>query len=340
MLRFLVILATALAAIAAEQNSVGMKLVRIQPGEYLRGAAQQDLINQHHKYSATARNRNAAGVSPAHPVCISKAFRIGATEVTVGEFGQFVAATGYETTVERNGLGALAFFPDEKPGLRRFRPKPDCTWRNPGFKQTDSHPVVCVSWRDAQAFCQWLSEREGSSYRLPTEGEWEYAARAGTTTMYVGGNSPDSVYAYGNVADAALEAAHPGSVRRQRIAALNPGDGDGMVFTASVANFKGNPWGLYDTHGNVWEWCSDLYSVDTYANVRAAAVKRGTTINPAITIDPQGPTVALDEKHGDWRVIRGGSWINSPTTTRVSWKSFSEAEDASCYTGFRVVLED
>ena len=340
MARLLFILLSCLSASAAEQNSIGMKLVRIQSGEYLRGAAHQDLINKHHKYSATARNRNAAGVTPAHPVRISKGFHIGAHEVTVGEFRQFVSATGYQTSIEKSGQGALAFFPDEAPGLKRFQVKPDCIWRNPGFKQTDKHPVVCVSWRDTQAFCQWLSQKEGRSYRLPTEAEWEYAARAGTTTMYLGGNSPDSVYAYGNVADAALESAHPNSVRRQRIAALGPGNGDGIVFTAPVARFKANPWGLHDTHGNVWEWCSDRYAIDTYSILFKAAAKRGSPINPAPTIDPQGPTKTLNDQYGNWRVIRGGSWINSPTTTRVSWRSFWEAHDAASYLGFRVVREE
>ena len=337
MFRLLILCLCGFSAVAAETNSIGMQLVRIRPGDYLRGAAHQNLINQHHKYSATARNRNAAGVTPAHPVRISQAFSIGATEVTVGQFRQFVTATGYETTVEKNGKGALAFFPDELPGLKRFQTRPGCTWRNPGFPQTENHPVVCVSWRDTQAFCRWLSRQESHTYRLPTEAEWEYAARAGSTNMYVGGNSPDSVYAYGNVADATLEAAHPNSVRRQRVAALNPGDGDGAVFTASVAGYQANSWGLHDTHGNVWEWCSDRYSIDTYAMLHAAAVKRGSPTKPAVTVDPQGPAGTMAPEHGDWRIIRGGSWINSPTTTRVSWKSFSEVEDASCYTGFRVV---
>lgn len=325
-------------AVAQEKNSIGMTLIRIEPGEYLRGAADQNLIGKFHPFSTTARNRNH-GITPAHPVQISKSFLIGQHEVSVAQFRAFVEATNYRTTTETNGKGALAFMPNEESGLKQFQLREECTWRAPGFSQTDEHPVVCVSWKDAVAFCKWLSDVEDRVYRLPTEAEWEYAARAGTTTMYVSGNSPDSVYAYGNVADAALEEAHPNTVLRQRIAALDKGDGDGFVYTAPVGSLKPNPWGLYDTHGNAWEWCSDRYTVEYYSQLTVAAQNKGSSTEPAVTVDPQGPKTTLNDKYGDWRATRGGAWTNSPVTARCSWRGFGEASDAFCYTGFRVVAE-
>ena len=157
--------------------------------------------------------------------------------------------------------------------------------------------------------------------------------------MYVSGDEPDGVYAFGNVADAALEAAHPEMTKRQRIAGLSPGDGDGFVYTAPVASLKPNAWGLFDTHGNVWEWCSDRYTIDYYNELHTAAVKKGSITNPAITIDPLGPEKTLNDRYGDWRAMRGGAWTNSPITARSAWRGFGEAGDAFCYTGFRVVAE-
>ena len=155
--------------------------------------------------------------------------------------------------------------------------------------------------------------------------------------MYVSGDSPDSVYAFGNVADAALEAAHPNMVKRQRIAALNPGDGDGFVYTAPTGSLKPNGWGLFDTHGNVSEWCSDRYTLEYYSQLHAAATKKGSVTEPAVTLDPKGPDSTLNDQYGNWRANRGGAWTNSPITARTAWRGFGEASDSFCYTGFRVV---
>ena len=118
--------------VAEEENSIGMTLIRIEPGEYLRGAADQNLIGKMHPFSTLARNRNL-GMSPAHPVRISQAFWIGEREVTVGQFRAFVEATKHVTTAESTGKGALALIPAEQSGLKQFQTRPDCNWRNPGF---------------------------------------------------------------------------------------------------------------------------------------------------------------------------------------------------------------
>ena len=112
--------------------------------------------------------------------------------------------------------------------------------------------MVNVSWNDAVAFCEWLSRQEGQTYRLPTEAEWEYACRAGTTTRYCSGDDAETLAAVANVADATAKAKFPDWAT---IAAR-----DGYVFTAPVGRFRANAWGLHDMHGNVWEWCSDGYA--------------------------------------------------------------------------------
>ena len=139
--------------------------------------------------------------------------------------------------------------------------------------------MVCVSWNDAAEFCKWLGRKEAKLYRLPTEAEWEYACRAGTTTRYASGDDPEILAQSGNVADATLHAEAPELV--PTIAAS-----DGYLFTAPVGRFRPNAFGLYDMHGNAWEWCADWYAADYYAWSE--------------WIDPLGPGVGTE------RVRRGG----------------------------------
>ncbi len=141
--------------------------------------------------------------------------------------------------------------------------------------------MVNVSWNDAVAFCKWLSRKEGKTYRLPTEAEWEYACRAGTTTRYYSGDDPETLAKVANVADATVKAKFPDW--KWTIKAS-----DGYVFTAPVGQFKPNAFGLYDMHGNVWQWCAGL------GRLRAITTKSPTD-------DPTGPAT------GSYRVARGGS---------------------------------
>lgn len=139
---------------------------------------------------------------------ITKPFYLGAYEVTVGEFRKFVEDSGYKTDAEKDGIDSWAF--NTKTGkLEPEGRKPEYTWRNPGWEQTDDHPVVNVTWNDAVAFCEWLSRKEGATYRLPTEAEWEYACRAGTTTRFWSGDDPETLAAAGNVRDATAKAKFP-----------------------------------------------------------------------------------------------------------------------------------
>lgn len=318
-------------------NSAGMRMIYFSPGEYIRGSIHGDSLRKKHPLSTGGVGSHDS--RPAHRVKLTRPFRISSTEITVRQFRTFVDATGYVTTAERDKRGALAFFPEQEKGLDQFALSPSCTWKAPGFLQSEDHPVVCVSWKDASAFCQWLGRTENAAYRLPTEAEWEYAARAGASTIYLGGDSADTIYAYGNVADAALEEAHPGMTLRQRVARLEKGQGDGFVYTAPVASLKPNRRGLFDTHGNVWEWCSDKFHPRYYTQLTGGSVMNSDPMNLPVVADPEGPESSLHDRYGDWRALRGGAWCTGPLTSRSAERSFAEAGDASCYTGFRVVQE-
>jgi formylglycine-generating enzyme required for sulfatase activity len=242
---------------------------------------------------------------PRHRVRITRPFYLGTCHVTRGQFRQFVADTGYKTDAEKgNNPGARGWDPDK--GEFRFGEK--YSWGNAGFEQTDEHPVVNVSWNDAVAFCKWLSRKEGKTYRLPTEAEWEYACRAGTTTRYYSGDDPETLAVVGNVADATLKAKLPwtGTIKAS----------DGYVFTSPVGSFKPNACGLYDMHGNAWQWCADWYGAEYYA------------ASPAN--DPAGPG------SGRYRVLRGGSWSYGPEFIRSAARIRSAPNHRVYFTGFRV----
>jgi formylglycine-generating enzyme required for sulfatase activity len=228
---------------------------------------------------------------------------LGVTEVTRGQFRGFVDDAGYTTEAESNGKGGYGF---DEGG--RWVQAPKFTWLNPGFEQIDEHPVVNVSWNDAQAFISWLSRKERKTYRLPTEAEWEYACRAGTMTQYSSGDDPESLASVGNVADRTAKERYPDW---PTIAAR-----DGFVYTAPVARFRPNAFGPYDIHGNVWEWCQDWYDADYYKK--------------SPTDDPRGPHAASD------RVGRGGGWGDNPRDCRSASHRRVLPADRGGNLGFRV----
>ena len=207
-------------------NSIGMKLRLIPPGEYLMGST-QDQVAKVSSWGPLREKRNPANEQPAHRVRIVRPFYLGVHEVTRDEFATFVAATGYKTETER----------DDRPPEREFTGAKgqNVRWRNPGYPQADSHPVVDLTKADAVAFCEWLGRKEGRSYRLPREAEWEHACRAGTTTLFYTGDDPQQAATVANM----------------------DGVADGYEFTAPVGSFPANPFGLYDMSGNVWEMCQD-----------------------------------------------------------------------------------
>ncbi len=315
----------------------GPRFVAIEPGEFQQGESDMKEINHDHPYSVKIKGNETWAEKPKHWVKLTQGFEIGVTEVTLGEFRTFVKATGYVTDAEKNGNGtgfdaAGGTAPKWMVIDERF------DWQNPGFEQEENHPVVCVSWNDAQAYCKWRSEKESRTYRLPTEAEWEYAARAGTQTWYSWGDRPDDAYQFANVADSSLERAFPETTYYQRSYGLDSdGCSDGFVFTAPVGSLKPNPWELHDMHGNVWEWCEDIWQEDYY-EILLQDYEREEKERVRIT-DPKGPETTEQQKHGNWRVLRGGSWYTGPISTRSAMRAFAEAGDGMCYAGFRVVRE-
>lgn len=290
-------------------NSIGMKLARIPSGDFIMGNRESaaDMSRAFPAYDA-ARIDKLDDERP-HQVRITKPFYLGIHEVSVGQFKQFVDETCQGSESERDGTGAwgynaqIAYFEGRRP---------EYSWRNPGFPQTASHPVVNVTWNDANAFCQWLSRKEGHNYRLPTEAEWEYACRAGSATRYHNGDDPESLASVAALFDAQTARLFP-QFKKYATAAS-----DGHEFTAPTGSFPPNPFGLYDMHGNVWEWCSDWYEEDYYAH--------------SPTDDPTGPTT------GVVRVRRGGSWHSWPLYLRSSFRNYNTPDTRYVLVGFRVVM--
>jgi formylglycine-generating enzyme required for sulfatase activity len=279
-------------------NSIGMKLRLIQPDEFLMGSPDTD--------------KDALGSEkPRHRVRITRPFYLGVTEVTRGQFRRFVDETGYKTEAEKDGKGGYRWNEEAKD----FEQDARYTWQNAGFEQTDDHPVVNLGWNDALAFAGWLSGKEGQTYLLPTEAEWEYACRAGTITGYSCGDDPEGLAEVGNVLDGTARKKHPdwdGVIAVITAIAAE----DGYVYTAPVGRFRANKWGLHDMHGNVWEWCSDNYDEDYY---------KSSPVD-----DPTGPPQAM------YRVIRGGSWSGRPLVCRSAFRGRYPARSRINYLGFRL----
>ena len=227
------------------------------------------------------------------------------------QFREFINSSGYKTDAEVGagieGKGADGF--DEHTGYLGTKYS-DFSWHNPGFPQGENHPVVCVSWNDAIAFCKWLSLKERVTYRLPTEAEWEYSCRTGTSSYFWCGNDPDELSKVANVLDASFKAKFPNHTWAIR-------SSDGYVFTSPVGAFKCNPFGLNDMHGNVCQWCSDWFDADYY--------------NRSLRDDPTGPN------NGTRRVLRGGGFISCISHDRSAYRECASPEIRTFCTGFRVL---
>ncbi len=283
-------------------NSIGMKLILIPPGEFLMGSSISP-AEVHRRFPA-GQVEWYESEHPRHAVRITRPYYLGIHEVTVGQFERFVRSTGYRTTAEV--VGAAWGYLDGQ-----FKELPGLHWRNPRFRQTATHPVTCVSWDDAAAFCEWLREEDGRDVRLPTEAEWEYACRAGTETLFFWGNDPDDGEGYLNLAD--LTGAPDG---RRWTFGVN--FRDGYAATSPVGRFKPNAFGLYDMLGNVSEWCSDWYGIRYYAE--------------SPMDDPTGPPARLG------RVFRGGGWLNNAGICRSARRDWLKSTNRHDSLGFRVAF--
>jgi formylglycine-generating enzyme required for sulfatase activity len=293
-------------------NSIGMKLTLIPSGEFMMGSGESAEATAAFFNKTYGEDLLQADFfkdeHPQHLVRITRPFYLGTYHVTRGQFRQFVKDSGYKTDAEKgDNPGAWGWDAEKKT----FRFNKDYCWRNAGFEQTDEHPAVNVSWNDAVAFCKWLSKKEGKTYRLPTEAEWEYACRAGTKTRYYSGDDPETLATVGNVADAAAKAKFPDW--KWTIKA-----NDGYVFTSPVGKFKPNAFGLYDMHGNAWQWCADWYDESYY------------TKSP--TDDPTGPSTGSD------RVRRGGGWDFGARGCRSAFRDDYEPGGRNNNLGFRASL--
>jgi len=270
-----------------------LTLMLIPPGEFLMGSTTEEqarVMEEAKAAKAQFAIGKIPGEGPQHRVRITKPFALSRHEVTRGQFRQFVKETGYKTEAERDGKGGYGFADG------KFVQDPRFIWSaDPGFPQTDDHPVVNVSWNDGTAFCQWLSKKQGTGYDLPTEAQWEYACRAGTTTARHFGDSDTMLQEY------AWSATNSGGK------------------THAVAQLKPNTWGLYDMHGNVWEWCADWYGADYYAQSPPR--------------DPSGPTT------GSFRVYRGGGWYRYAGNCRSASRPAYSPDYRSANLGFRLACE-
>jgi formylglycine-generating enzyme required for sulfatase activity len=220
---------------------------------------------------------------PQHRVAIGKAFALGKLEVTVDQFAGFVTETSRQ-------MGATCDVWQDG----RWSEQSGRSWRDPGFAQSGSHPVACISWEDAKAYAAWLSGKTGKAYRLPTEAEWEYAARGGTTTRFHFGNAEKDYCRYGNGADQAARKSVPGA-DKWKVLPCN----DGNPYTAPVGSFAPNGFGLHDTHGNLFEWTEDCWH-DNYVGA------------------PHDGSAWIAGGDCDNRVLRGGARGYLPDYLRVA----------------------
>ena len=263
------------------------EMVVVPAGSYMMGSPE----------SEAGRNDDEG---PQHRVRIAKPFAVGVMEVTRGEFARFVHDTGHST-----GNACVTYEGGE------WEQRSGRSWRNPGFNQTDGHPVVCVSWEDAQAYVKWLSRETGERYRLLSEAQWEYVARVGTRTSRYWGDGETRQCAHANGADRALKRRY--GDWKWTVASCD----DGRIHTAPVGSYRANGYGLHDVLGNGWEWVEDCWH-DGYGGAPG---------------DGRAWTVGGDCSR---RVLRGGSWIIRPQGLRSAYRVRRTAGNRFSVAGFRV----
>jgi formylglycine-generating enzyme required for sulfatase activity len=260
----------------------GPEMVVVPPGTFVMGSPEKE---------AERESWQKGTEGPQHEVTIALAFAVSRHAITRGQFAAFVNNTNYKTDGGAHVWAGKAWKLD-----------PKASWRNPGFKQDDSHPAVCVNWDDANAYAAWLSDQSRKTYRLPTEAEWEYVARAGTMTPFWWGSSitPKQANYDGNYTYAG------GGTK-----------GEYRMATVPVQSFDSNPWGLFNVHGNVREWCEDTWH-DNYNGVPADGMAWLQGGDPKL------------------RVVRGGSWFNFPQDLRSALRLRRIAGDRNNAQGFRL----
>ena len=259
-----------------DHSGEGPLMVLLPGGRFVMGSSERERQMALH---AGAQASWIKRETPQHPVQIGLGFAIGKKPLTVGEWRQFVQATGWRDESAPN-------------------------WQHPGFAQDEHHPVVWISWLDVQAYCQWLSSVTGQRYRLPSEAEWEYACRAGT----------QSPFSFG-------EHIHSGMANYDSNFTWNGGaKGEARHGTTRSGSFAPNPWGLYDMHGNVWEWVQDL----VHGSYEGA---------------PQDGSAWESGATNGHRVLRGGSWLYGPRYLRSASRNGYDQNSRNDIVGARIVRE-
>ena len=243
-------------------------------------------------------------------------FAIGTTEVTRKEYAAFVADTNRSSAGGCFTYGFVSFSDATVVD-------PNASWRNPAFEQTDAHPVVWMSWEDARDYAAWLARKTSQPYRLPSESEWEYAARAHTTSRFFWGEDEKRTCEYANGGDPTLLRALP-ALHEEIAKALRDGDAgarfvacdDGAAFTGPVRRYRPNAFGLYDMIGNAWEYVADCWQEEVPAS-GAAYVTNSC----------------------QYRRTRGGSWDDFPEELRSARRSRVEPAVRRNDAGFRVARD-
>ncbi|HEX5385459.1 MAG TPA: formylglycine-generating enzyme family protein [Gemmatimonadales bacterium] len=256
------------------------RMVRIPAGSFTMGAAPGESPDPFFREG------------PQHRVSV-RGFALGKLDVTHGEWAAFVAATHRATP---RGCAWTGRVPDGQVDSAG-------SWRDPGFAQDDRHPVVCVTWDDAQDYVRWLSARTGHRYRLPSEAEWEYAARAGSTTRYPWGDTASHAHAnYG--ADSGFR---PLAAGRDR-----------WLHTSPAGAFPPNAFGLYDMNGNVLQYVQDCFA-PSYAGLPTD----GSAYETDTTLELTGELAVLNgERACSLRAARGGDWNDPPAEIRSAFRNF------------------
>jgi len=237
---------------------------------------------------------------------IPHAFALGRNEVTRGEYARFIADSGHEP---RPGCR------NWDPELARFNDDARRSWQNPAtpVEPVDDHPVTCVNFADARAYVEWLARETGERYRLPSEAEWEYAARSGTTTQRPWGDAPEDGCEFANTYDVTADAAY-------RLGWPHAGCRDGFADLARVGLLQANSFNLHDMIGNVQEWVQDCATDSFIGRPR-------------------------DARAWEWlggckrRIQRGGSWLTPPDGSRSAYRVAASEGDRSDDTGFRIAKD-
>lgn len=237
---------------------------------------------------------------PQHSVSIGRRFAVSRTPITRAQYDVFAQAVGRALSqgcMRMSDGGWVA--------------GPELNWRDPGFEQSEDHPVVCVSWDDAKAYADWLTTETGAHYRLLSEAEFEYAARAGRAARFPWGEAPDDVCLHANGFDLSARREHPDWPSLEC--------DDGAAYTSPVASYRANAFGLFDMTGNVFQWTQDCFA----EGYTSAPVDGSANLSGDCRI----------------RVIRGGSWLNGTRGLRSAMRDRDPRDGRYANIGIRVARD-